>query len=316
MERWKLIVDIGGTNVRFARSLGPGDLSDIKKLSVGGFPTFLASLEAYLDGMERANCDGAAIAGAGPVDQGKIVLTNGPWCISAQEVSEALDAPVALFNDLEAVALSLPHLKEGDLRTLGGAALDLNRRAVRLAINVGTGLGAAGAVPVSESSWVSLASEAGHMSFAAVADDEVAMLGLRESNEDLLSGRGLRWLYSHVRERQGDPAAAVGEDFKVFAQPATDLAAVEAKRIFTRLLGRISGDLVLATAAWGGAFLCGAVARAWSDVADIEDIEAFRAAFEKKGAMSRRMRGVGTSLIVRPEPALYGLTFAVAAFSS
>ena len=67
------------------------------------------------------------------------------------------------------------------------------------------------------------------------------------------------------------------------------------------------GDLVLATAAWDGAFLCGSVARAWLGVADVD---AFRSAFESKGPMRNRLGRVPTFLINEPEPALVGLTHA------
>lgn len=309
MERWKLVADVGGTNVRIARSRGPGDLRDVKRLSAREFPTFLAALDAYLGGLGRADCDGAAIAAAGPIRAGEVKLTNGPWCISASDVSAALGGgSVALFNDLEAVAFALPHLKSNDLRALGGPGTDLDIRATRLAVNVGTGLGAAAAIPF-EGGWAYTASEAGHMSFAAAIDDEVQFIRSFESIEDLLSGRGVRRLYQNLRDRQREACDALAEDFDVFAQPETDRAATEVRQIFNRLLARVSGDLVLATAAWGGIFLCGSVARAWSEGADTK---AFREAFEKKGAMSARMKDVGTSLITLPEPALHGLTFAAA----
>ena len=70
------------------------------------------------------------------------------------------------------------------------------------------------------------------------------------------------------------------------------------------------GDLVLATAAWDGAFLCGSVGRAWLAIADVA---AFRSAFESKGPMRDRMAQVPTFLISQPEPALMGLTHAAAA---
>jgi glucokinase len=88
---------------------------------------------------------------------------------------------------------------------------------------------------------------------------------------------------------------------------ASDPAAALTAQVFSQLLGRVGGDLVLATAAWDGAFLCGSVARAWLEVADIT---AFRAAFEDKGPMRARMARVPIFVINTPEPALLGLTYA------
>ena len=52
-----------------------------------------------------------------------------------------------------------------------------------------------------------------------------------------------------------DVFAAVGPR-RTSAPPAVDL--------FTGMLGRIAGDLALATCAWGGVYLCGSVATAWA----------------------------------------------------
>ncbi len=78
-------------------------------------------------------------------------------------------------------------------------------------------------------------------------------------------------------------------------------------QVLSRLLGRIAGDLVLATAAWDGVYLCGTVALAWAGVGDTA---AFRAEFERKGAMSARMAQVPVCVIRAPEPALLGLSYA------
>lgn len=307
MERWKLIADAGGTNVRFARSPGAGIVRDIKRLNVADFPTFLDALNAYLAGFDLSSCEGAGIAAAGPVRSGEILLTNGTWRICADEVSSVLGGVgVTLYNDLEAVALALPYLEARNVRPIGEISSDLSAQATRIAINIGTGFGAAAAIPVAVG-WVSVASEAGHISFSAANEREAEMLSSYESIEDLLSGRGVRRLYQDVCQRQGRTAEIESTDLPVFAQPAGDLAAAEALEIFSRLLARISGDLVLATAAWGGVFFCGSVARAWSEKADST---AFRATFEKKGSMSARMQSVGASLILLDEPALHGLTYA------
>ena len=306
VERWKLIADVGGTNARFARSPAAGELRDLRRFNVCDFGDFVLALSAYLDETGREGYEGAAIAAAGPVADGEVKLTNCVWRISAEEVSAVLGGgPVRLVNDLEAVALALPHLSADDVRPLGGPVADLGTPATRIAINVGTGLGAAAAIPAGDT-WGFAASEAGHMTFSAVHDDEMALIKSFRSVEDVLSGRGVRRLYHDISAARGEDAAAIAGDLEVFAQPATDLAGLKTREIFTRLLGRLSGDLVLASAAWGGAFLCGGVAHAWSKGADMD---AFRAAFEAKGAMEERMRGVGTSLLTLPEPALYGLTF-------
>ncbi len=85
---------------------------------------------------------------------------------------------------------------------------------------------------------------------------------------------------------------------------ARDAAAARTVEVFTAILGRIAGDLTLATCAWGGVYLCGSVATAWSAIADIEQ---FRAEFIRKGPMRARMLKVPTAVIRRDIAALYGL---------
>ena len=88
---------------------------------------------------------------------------------------------------------------------------------------------------------------------------------------------------------------------------ASDPIAAATVQILSSLLGRIAGDLVLATAAWDGVYLCGSVAQGWASVGDVA---AFRAEFERKGAMSSRMSQVPSLMITASEPALLGLSYA------
>ena len=83
-----------------------------------------------------------------------------------------------------------------------------------------------------------------------------------------------------------------------------DAAAARTVELFTAILGRIAGDLALATCAWGGVYLCGSVATAWAAIADVER---FRAEFTRKGPMRTRMLKVPTAVIRRDNAALFGL---------
>jgi glucokinase len=119
------------------------------------------------------------------------------------------------------------------------------------------------------------------------------------SVEDVLSGDGLAQLY----ERLSGGRARQASD--VFAEAAREHgAAYDAVALFTDILGRIAGDLTLATCAWGGVYFSGSVATAWAEVVDIER---FRAAFTRKGPMQPRMLKVPTAVIRRDMAALYGL---------
>jgi glucokinase len=300
MSARRLVADVGGTNVRFAIADEHGRLDRAKAFRVAEFPTFLDALAAYRScAGSLTEIDGAAVAAAGPVDEGRIKLTNNPWTVDRSEMSAAIGGvPVAVVNDLEAVAAALPHLTSDDLSTFGTPAPARPERRTMIAVNVGTGFGAAGVI-WRDGRWYTCPSEAGHMTLGRL--DAVPDLPADGSVEDVLSGDGLAQLYQRLA---GDRAAATRRPSDVFAASKSDTTAARAAEAFTMILGRVAGNLTLATCAWGGAYLCGSVALAWSAMADIGQ---FRAEFTRKGPMRARMQEVPTAVIRRDIPSLYGL---------
>ena len=225
----RLMADVGGTNARFALAQDAASLTpDI--MPVARFARFDDALDAFLEtrGVSPNDIDSCAIAAAGPVTKGVVRLTNAPWEIDTGALTRRLSCPVGVLNDLEAVACALPVLTGADLHIL--RAGDGGATAPMIAINVGTGFGAAVAVPT-RSGWHPLASEPGHMS---LPDGPGTV-------EDILSGPGL----ARLRSGPDDPRPR-----------------------FSTLLGRVARDLVLATGAWGGVRFCGGVLGAWNDVVD------------------------------------------------
>ncbi len=303
MTAWRLVADVGGTNVRLARAFGTA-LRHHHSYMVSRYPSFLNALKTYLtETGGAAGCAGAAICAAGPVQDGIVQLTNAPWIIDASEIARHMKAPVAVINDLEAVALSLPLLAEDELEPIG--SLRSKRRNPRrmLAVNVGTGFGATTLIRAGDQ-WITCPGEPGHATFAATDATEWELLGAAASVEDILSGRGIVRLYCHLRgapsEASGIPGAA--EIFELAA--GKDPYAKRTVEAFTRLLARVSGDLALAVAAWDGVFLCGSVAAGWCRNADTS---VFRTIFEDKGAMTSRMRSIPTALVLKEDAALLGL---------
>lgn len=302
----RLVADIGGTNARFALAAADGLLVHADNFCVADFATFDAALITWLAGIdtnERGRVASAAFAAAGPVDDGAVELTNAPWRLGARDISASLGGiPTGVFNDLEAVAYALPFLESTDVADIGPQTPPMDQRARMVAVNVGTGFGAATAIPA-KGGWLACPSEAGHMSLAAAGAEEAALLaaiapGRMATLEDALSGAGVGALYGAI---SGGAATEAGE---VFARAATDPAARRTVTLLSRWLGRAAGDLVLATAAWGGAYLLGGVVSGWAAHCDAR---AFRAAFEDKGKMGARMTGVFSGVVTRQDVALLGL---------
>lgn len=279
----RLLADIGGTNARFALVSPGARPGAVERLPVARFPRFEDALAAFL-GPAAGRVDEVAVAAAGPLIDGRVRLTNAPWEVSPEAVARVLPGvALRILNDLEAVALLLPGLAPGEVEALRGpASLSPPRPAApMLALNLGTGFGAAVAVPVPSPdgrAWTALATEAGHMTLApADAEESLACAGAA-TVEEVLSGPG------HAR------LAARGHP--------------DTRRLFSRLLGRIAGDLVLATGAWGGLHLCGGLTGAADDLLD-------RAAFldklSERSGVAARLAELPVRRIRLAEPALHGL---------
>jgi glucokinase len=300
-SRRRLVADAGGTNVRFAIADQDGHLDRVEIFQVVDFPTFLDALSAYRSTVGGlSEIETCAVAAAGPVDGDVVKLTNNKWTIDRTLVSALMGgSPVALVNDLEAVAAALPHLGLDDLAAIGLPAPVRPEQRTMLAVNVGTGFGAASAI-CRDGRWYTCPSEAGHMTLGHV--EAIAALPADASIESVLSGSGLARLHERLAggARAGDTPEAAG----VLAQSGRSEAAARAVEVFTAVLGRVAGDLALATCAWGGVYLCGSVATAWSAIADTGR---FRAEFTRKGPMSKRMQQVPTAVIRRDLAPLYGL---------
>lgn len=306
MNAARLVADIGGTNARFALADASGKIGQQQNLPVARFESFADALRYYLRLLNgEQNISEAVFGAAGPVVAGEVTLTNAPWRLREDELSRQLGGiTVRIYNDLEAVAHALPYLTDEEVTPIGGACERPRRKGERmLAVNVGTGFGAATLLPRGNG-WIACPSEAGHMVLGAVDAKEFDLLkrcvgGRAPTVEDLLSGPRMAALYGLCGGSGADVSAE-----KIFRRVPDDPPAAELSRWVTRWLGRVSGDLVLATSAWGGAFLLGGVVTGWYRHADAA---LFRHAFEDKGKMSARMANVFAGVINQENTALLGL---------
>ncbi len=298
--RWRLIADVGGTNVRFARVIDEENIVDGCSYPVSRFESFLDALRAYADETDGglSGCSGAAIGAAGPVAMGSAHLTNIAWSIQEAEVAGEIRAPCTLVNDVEAAAYCLPALSSHEFSVIGNAMPKLESAHRLLAANIGTGFGAAIHLKTPDG-WFSSPSEAGHMSLRLPEEREANLRPHFKSVEHVLSGRGLANLHSALGE---DTAALEAAD--ICSRASTDPKCAATLSFFTQIAGDVLGNLALAVAAWDGVFLFGSVAKGFAHVADHAQ---FREAFEDKGAMSEWMKRVPVALVEKQDAAMFGL---------
>ena len=302
-DRW-LVADLGGTNARVGLATRAGlDPAATRLFRNADFDGFPALIQAYLDDLTPGPVTALCAGVAGPVRNGTSRLTNHSWFVDSADLRRTTGAdPVVLINDLQAQGYALDNLPTESLTPLFPGATAPRPDSARLVMGLGTGCnvavvhrhGAGLFVPPAESGHGSLPFCDGRLGKL------IAHLGRAHPHrpiEAALSGPGLcnihRWLGG------GDPSP---EEIAK-AHEAGDATATETLTLFSRLLGRVAGDLCLAHLPMGGLFLIGGTARA---VAPHLAYLGFHAAFTAKGPYSDILRDIPIHLIEDDSAALRG----------
>jgi glucokinase len=304
-----LLADIGGTNARFALARAD-EIGPIATLRTTEHEDAGAAIRAFLDRAQLSSPpQTAALACAGPVENGRVQLTNSDWHIDAEQVCSELGfEDVILVNDFASVAWAIPRLRETDLQRIGGGQGLAGAPSV--ALGPGTGLGVAGFLS-NDGEDVVIGGEGGHVSMPCVTDREAAVLadirkGLGHvSAERLLSGDGLVRLYNTVARLDGLEAPQRSPAEITDAATAEDGALCRAAfDMFCEMLGTVAGDLALTFGARGGVYIAGGIVpKAKEAFANSR----FRQRFEAKGRFRDYLAQIPTWIVTHPEPAFLGL---------
>ena len=312
-EDSRLVSDIGGTRARFGLTGEQDPVQHLREFKTSDFSGFTACAEAYLAQLSTniARPETAAIAVAGPVEDGVARLTNVSWTIDAGQIKAALGLKsVRLANDFEAQAYALPWLGPEDRQQVGGGNVIAN--ASRVVLGPGTGLGVAGLIPDRRGEFSAVPGEGGHMALAAMNDDEADLVArlrgrfAHVSAERVISGPGLEALYLAISERRGkgrasDPVSAMDMASRA---GAGDEAAREALQHFSSFLGTVAADLALIFWARGGVYLSGGVLHR---LGFAFDKKTFRQRFETKGRFSASLAEIPTFIVTHSNAGLLGL---------
>ncbi len=311
-----LIGDIGGTYARFALA-NPEGLVHRSELTVlcRDYKTAELAIFDYLERIGLPVPKAICLAAAGPVADEKVVFTNNHWSIDRQGLSKRYPAArIRLLNDFEAIACSIPLLKESDLLTIGPEPV-LVQDKINYTVGVlgpGTGLGMAGLV-VREDKVHPVVSEGGHVGFAPENPLQSRVLEeLRKrfghvSDERLLSGPGHENIYRALCAIHGELCAPppAPEIFRR-AQLNQDLRAGETLDLFYEVLGQVAGNLALTLGAYDGIYIAGGIVKRYPELIESSH---FRRGFENKGRYRTMMEKIPTLLIMHPQPGLLGAAF-------
>ncbi len=309
MTELSLVADIGGTNTRVALADGRTVKSDtIKRYRNSDHGSLESVLQTY---MTEKGVDpvAAGIAVAGPVRDGKATMTNLDWAMDEETLARAANADtVAILNDLQAQGQALGYLDPALVKPLVEGREPDNPKAAKLVIGVGTGFNVAPVYSFDEGRLVPPA-EAGHANLPIRTEAELRLCQYVSSAhgfpaiEDVISGRGLERVYRWLGHEAGDERDASAKDIMEECARDRDGRAAEAAHVFTRMLGRVAGNLALIHLPFGGIFLVGGVARAFSPY--LLDY-GFADSFQDKGRFAGFMKNFSISVIEDDYAALIG----------
>lgn len=303
----RFVADVGGTNIRLARTVD-GQLVGIKKYLCNDYATISDVIKEYIADFPDLEFDAGCIGIACPVNSDLIIMTNHTWRFSVQELKEELGlAWLHVINDYTSVSMCLPVLTDEQKVQIGhGEVKDRQNIAV---FGPGTGLGVGHLVPV-DNGWQCLDGEGGHVDLPIYnKDDFIVWEFLRDkygyaSAEEALSGRGLVQIYEAIALHK-----KLAVKYTEPAQITTNAlnghcnVCVAALNRFCELMGTFAGNLALNVGAHGGVYIAGGIAQRFVDFLKASD---FRARFEAKGRFQQYVADIPTFVITEPDHGLIG----------
>ncbi len=267
--------DVGGTKILLEvgdSRTGRWETAFARRFATEGAANFSAVLAAFLEEWERnrpagVRIRGAAFGVAGPAAGNKVKMTNRPWVVDGDLISERFGLPnVRVVNDLVAAAHGIEWVSPRSCVTIQPGRAAPN--GPRVVLGVGTGLGISYLIPV-DGRMRDVGGEGGHAGFAPSTPEQAQLWQSifraygRVSCEMILSGPGLANCYSFLHGK-GVHASNAGERplperISQGALQDGDALCNAALDLFTECLGTVAGDHALAAMARGGVYLTGGI---------------------------------------------------------
>lgn len=310
-----LVADIGGTNGRFGLVTQSEDRNNPNYVADKQV-TLKCSDHSDMSSLVKAACTAlgvdipayACLAIAGPIEHGRVKITNLGWNFGIEELRVQLGMKALhVINDFASLAYGVPFLQEADSKVLYAAGQD--PKAPICVMGPGTGFGMALLVP-DQGSWRIIPTEGGHASFAPTNELELAIKAflLKEqphvSVENILSGMGLVNLYraiAHIRGQEAQPYTPGDVGSKGVANE--DPICREAVLTFLSILGEVAGDKAVSTGAKGGVVIGGGVTPKLMSLLSESN---FEEGYKNKGPMRNYVSEISIKVIVNDKAALVG----------
>jgi glucokinase len=268
--------DVGGTKTELAiyeNKDGMLDKLESEKFISNEYSGLEEIISLFLSNREY-QIDSACIGIPGPVENGKVKLTNLSWELDETDLSEKLNIrKFKLANDLEAIATAVPFIENDDLIMICKGSGDFSK-SNKAILAPGTGLGQA-ALVYRDNEYTVIPTEGGHTDFAPCNEIERELLKYLQnkyehvSYERVISGIGLVNIFEYLKStgkfeisnelmkriETGDSAAVISAE----GVSRNSEICVKAIDIFVSILGAQAGNMVLNFKATGGVYLGGGI---------------------------------------------------------
>ena len=301
------VADVGGTNIRLAQ-IENGKLTNIKKYLCSDHASITAAIQTYFAAFPEIKFSAGCLGVACPVNSDFISMTNNSWQFSITKLQESLGLQwLGVINDFTAVAHAVTVLNQQQKEQVGqGQAVAGDNIAV---FGPGTGLGVKH-LTMTEQGWLALDGEGGHVDFAPVDEEDLAIWRFltakygHASAEEVMSGRGLLQIYQALAVQRG--VAAVFDDPADITDRALDGSCELSQATlsqFCRIMGSFAGNLALNMGTRGGVYIGGGIAPRFLNFLKDSD---FRMRFEAKGRFRDYVASIPTFIITEPDHGLIG----------
>ena len=255
LDKNLLLVDIGGTNIRYAYSnIGDSDFVSENKAELESLTNFDNLMSKLL---AESNVKNIVFSVAGPKVNNSIKMTNRNFEIDAEALKQRFNLESChLLNDWESIGYSMKTFSENDFDNFkeGEPFND-----TFLVIGPGTGLGAS---VISGNNVI--ATEIGNTNLGLSALKSLLNINSDEFNvlEDIISGTGI----SRMFEIKTGNKVKSEEIFSLSLNG--DNNAKEVIDIFTIAFARTLSDLSLTFSSGGGIILAGSLSRSFLSIAN------------------------------------------------
>ena len=255
LDKNLLLVDIGGTNLRYAYSnIGASDFVSENKAELDSLTNFDNLMSKLL---AESNVKNIVFSVAGPKVNNSIKMTNRNFEIDAEAIKQRFNLESChLLNDWESIGYSMKTFSENDFDNFkeGEPFND-----TFLVIGPGTGLGAS---VISGNNVI--ATEIGNTNLGLSALKSLLNINSDEFNvlEDIISGTGI----SRMFETKTGNKVKSEEVFSLSLNG--DKNAKEVIDIFTIAFARTLSDLSLTFSSGGGIILAGSLSRSFLSIAN------------------------------------------------